>query len=80
MRLLTGSGEKSLEEISIIDYEGNLGYSLLSQDGLLFIRNDLRLRIMSNLSWSGDLFLPDTVQELLFKDRALLLMVYRKGL
>jgi hypothetical protein len=74
------------EEVSrgnypIIDYEGNLGYSLLSQDGLLFIRNDFKAPSYEQFELVfGDLFLPDKVQELLFKNRALILMVYRKGM
>ncbi|AKB12860.1 hypothetical protein SAMN02910340_00555 [Methanosarcina thermophila] len=74
-------GEVSRGNYPIIDYEGNLGYSLLSQDGLLFIRNDFKAPNYEQFELVfGDLFLPDTVQELLFKDRALLLMVYRKGM
>lgn len=73
--------EVSTGNYPIIDFEGNLGYSLLSQDGLLFIRNDFTAPSYEHFELVfGDLFLPDTVQELLFNDRALLLMLYRKGM
>lgn len=74
-------GEVSTGNYPIIDFEGNLGYSLLSQEGLLFIRNDFTAPTYEHFELVfGDLFLPDTVQELLFNDRTLLLMVYRKGM
>lgn len=71
--------ETSAGKYPIIDFQGNLGYSLLSEDDISFIRNDF---ISQNEYFElvfGDLFLPDTVQELLLKDKVLLLMVYRKG-
>lgn len=74
-------GEKSLQEKGpIIDFQGTLSYSLLNEEGILFIRNDFTA---TNYEYFGlvfgDLFLPDTVQELLLKGKVLLLMVYRKG-
>ncbi|WP_292390283.1 hypothetical protein [Methanosarcina sp. UBA5] len=72
--------ETSAGKSPIIDSQGNLGYSLLSEEGILFIRNDFT---PANYEYFelvfGDLFLPDTVQELLLKDKVLLLMVCRKG-
>lgn len=57
-----------------------MGYSLLSEDGILFIRNDFTATNYEQFELVfGDLFLPDTVQELLLKDKVLLLMVCRKG-
>jgi hypothetical protein len=73
--------EVSTGKYPIIDFQSNPGYSLLSQEGLLFIRNDFMAPTYEQFELVfGDLFLPDTVQELLFKDRALLLMVYMKGM
>jgi len=72
--------EISKGEYPIIDFQGNLGYSLLSEDGILFVRNDFTAPSYEQFELVfGDLFLPDTVQELLFKDKMLLFMVYRKG-
>jgi hypothetical protein len=63
----------------IVDSQGNLGYSLLSEDDILFIRNDFKSQSYEQFELVfGDIFLPDTVQELLFEDKVLLLMVYRK--
>jgi hypothetical protein len=73
--------ETSAGKGPIIDFQGNLGYSLLSEDGISFIRNDFTAMNYEYFELVfGDLFLPDVVQELLFKDKVLLLMVYRKGL
>ena len=64
----------------IIDLQGNLGYSLLSDDSLLFVRNDFAASTYEEYELVfGSLFFPDMVQELLSKDKMLLLMVYRKG-
>lgn len=72
--------EVSTGEYPIVDFQGNLGYSLLSPEGLLFIRNDFTATSYEQFELVfGDIFLPDTAQELLLKDKALLLMVYRKG-
>lgn len=89
VNLLSQMDNKALDEFwretsagkgPIIDFQGNLGYSLLSEEGILFIRNDFAVTNYEPLELVfGDLFLPDTVQELLFKDKVLLLMVYRKG-
>lgn len=89
VHLLSQMDNKALDEFwretsagkgPIIDFQGNLGYSLLSEEGILFIRNDFAATNYEPLELVfGDLFLPDTVQELLFKDKVLLLMVYRKG-
>jgi hypothetical protein len=63
----------------IIDLQGNMGYSLSDQDGLFFVRNDFTASTYEEYEFVfGNLFLPDTVQELLSKDKVLLLMVYRK--
>lgn len=63
----------------IIDLQGNMGYSLSDQDGLLFVRNDFTASTYEECEFVfGSLFLPDTVQELLSEDKVLLLMVYRK--
>lgn len=57
-----------------------MGYSLLSEDGLLFVRNDFTAPTYDEYELVfGSLFLLDTVQELLSEDKMLLLMVYRKG-
>lgn len=65
----------------IIDFQGNMGYSLLSEGDILFIRNDFTAPNYEYFELVfGDLFLPDSVQELLFKDKVMLLMVYRKGM
>lgn len=89
VRLLSRIDDKALGEFwketskgkyPIIDFQGNLAYSLLSEDGLLFIRNDFPAPIYEPFELVfGDIFLPDTVQELLLKDKVLFLMVYRKG-
>jgi hypothetical protein len=72
--------ETSAGRYPIIDFQGNLAYSLLSEDGILFVRNDFPAPNYEQLELVfGDIFLPDTVQELLFKDKVPLLMVYRKG-
>jgi hypothetical protein len=72
--------EISAGKYPIIDFQGNLAYSLLSEDGVLFVRNDFPAPNYEQFELVfGDLFLPDTVQELLFKDIVPLLMVYRKG-
>lgn len=72
--------ETSAGKHPIIDSQGNLAYSLLSEDGILFVRNDFPAPNYEQFELVfGDIFLPDTVQELLFKDKVLLLMVYRKG-
>ncbi|AKB52159.1 hypothetical protein MSBRW_2906 [Methanosarcina barkeri str. Wiesmoor] len=53
----------------------------MSEDGILFIRNDFAATKYEQFELVfGDLFLPDTVQEILFKDKVLLLMVYRKNM
>jgi len=77
--------DKFWKEISagkspIIDSQGNMGYSLLSDEDILFIRNDFKATNHEYFELVfGDLFLPDTVQELLLKDKVLLLIVYRKS-
>jgi hypothetical protein len=72
--------EISAGKYPIIDFQGNLAYSLLSEDGVLFVRNDFPAPNYEQFELVfGDIFLPDTVQELLFKDKVPLLMVYRKG-
>jgi hypothetical protein len=72
--------ETSAGKYPIIDFQGNLAYSLLSEDGILFVRNDFTAPNYEQFELVfGDIFLPDTVQELLLKDKVLLLMVYRKG-
>lgn len=56
-----------------------MGYSLSDQDGLLFVRNDFTASTYEEYEFVfGNLFLPDTVQELLSGDKVLLLMVYGK--
>lgn len=71
--------DTSAGKYPIIDLQGNLGYSLLSDDGLLFVRNDFTASIYDKYELVfGSLFLPDTVQELLSEDKVLLLMVYGK--
>ncbi|AAM06973.1 hypothetical protein [Methanosarcina acetivorans] len=63
----------------IIDLQGNMGYSLSDQDGMLFVRNDFTASTYEVCEFVfGGFFLPDTVQELLSKDTILLLGVYRK--
>lgn len=89
VRMLSRMDNKALDEFwretsagkhPIVDSQGNLGYSLLSEDGILFIRNDFTAPNYEQFELVfGDIFLPDTVQELLFKDKVMLLMVYRKG-
>jgi hypothetical protein len=72
--------ETSAGKYPIIDSQGNLGYSLLNEDGISYIRNDFPATSYDPFELVfGGLFLPDTVQELLSKDKVLLLMVYRKG-
>lgn len=71
--------DTSAGKYPIIDLEGNMGYSLSDQDGLLFVRNDFTASTYEEYEFVfGNLFLPDTVQELLSGDKVLLLMVYRK--
>lgn len=73
-------GEVSTGKDPIVDFQGNLCYSLLNPEGLLFVRNDFTAPSYEEFELVfGDLFLPDTVQELLFKDKVMLLMVYGKG-
>ncbi len=89
VHLLSQMDTKALDEFwkeissgkgPIIDFQGNLGYSLLSEEGILFIRNDFTATNYEYFELVfGDIFLPDTVQELLLKDKIMLLMVYRKG-
>lgn len=89
VHLLSRIDDKALDEFwketsagksPIVDSQGNLGYSLLSEDGILFIRNDFAATSYEQFELVfGDLFLPDTVQELLIKDKVLLLMVCRKS-
>lgn len=63
----------------IIDLQGNMGYSLSDQDGMLFVRNDFAASTYEVGEFVfGSFFLPDTVQELLSEDKVLLLGVYRK--
>lgn len=63
----------------IIDLQGNMGYSLSDQEGMLFVRNDFAASTYEMCEFVfGSFFLPDTVQELLAEDKVLLLMVYRK--
>ncbi|HIH73964.1 MAG TPA: hypothetical protein HA306_01285 [Methanosarcina sp.] len=88
IRLLSRIGDEALDrfwrDISagkypIIDLEGNMGYSLSDHDGLLFVRNDFKTSTYEEYEFVfGNLFLPDTVQELLSGDKVLLLMVYGK--
>lgn len=71
--------DTSAGKYPIIDLEGNMGYSLSDQDGLLFVRNDFTASTYEEYEFVfGNLFLPDTVQELLSGDKVLLLMVYGK--
>ncbi|WP_410507458.1 hypothetical protein RSJ42_11635 [Methanosarcina hadiensis] len=71
--------DTSAGKYPIIDHEGNMGYSLSDQDGLLFVRNDFSDSTYEECEFVfGNLFLPDTVQEILTGDKVLLLMVYRK--
>ncbi|AKB77385.1 hypothetical protein MSHOH_0902 [Methanosarcina horonobensis HB-1 = JCM 15518] len=71
--------DTSAGKYPIIDLEGNMGYSLSDQDGLLFVRNDFTASTYEDCEFVfGNLFLPDTVQELLSRDKVLILMVYRK--
>ena len=71
--------DTSAGKYPIVDLEGNMGYSLSDQDGLLFVRNDFTDSTCEECEFVfGNLFLPDTVQELLTEDKVLLLMVYRK--
>lgn len=71
--------DTSAGKYPIIDLEGNMGYSLSDHDGLLFVRNDFTSSAYEEYEFVfGNLFLPDTVQELFSKDKVLLLMVYRK--
>lgn len=71
--------DTSAGKYPIVDLEGNMGYSLSDQDGLLFVRNDFTSSTCEECEFVfGNLFLPDTVQELLTGDKVLLLMVYRK--
>lgn len=89
VHLLSRIDDKALDEFwretsagksPIVDSHGNLGYSLLSEDSILFIRNDFTATNYEQFELVfGDLFLPDTVQELLLKDKVLLLVVYRRG-
>ena len=64
----------------IIDLEGNLGYSLSSEeDGIQFVRNDFMPTIHTGYEFVfGNIFLPDTIQALLSENKVLLLMVYSK--
>lgn len=88
IRLLSRIDNKALDRFwmdtsagkyPIIDLEGNMGYSLSDQDGLLFVRNDFTASTHEECEFVfGSLFLPDTVQEILSGDKLLLLMVYRK--
>jgi hypothetical protein len=72
-------GDVSTGKYPIIDLEGNLSYSLLDQDGLQFIRNDFMPTIYTGYEFVfGNVFLSDTTQELLTKDRVLILIVYSK--
>lgn len=71
--------DTSAGKYPIIDLQGNMGYSISDQDGLLFVRNDFTASTYEEYEFVfGNLFLPDTVQELLSEDKVLLLMVYRK--
>jgi len=88
VQMLSKMDDKALEEFwretsagkfPIVNYQGNLGYSLLSEDDILFIRNDFTSQNYEQFELVfGDIFLPDTIQELLFENKLLLLMVYRK--
>jgi hypothetical protein len=88
IRLLSRIEDKALDRFwkdtsagkyPIIDLEGNIGYSLSDQDGLLFVRNDFSSSTYEEYEFVfGNIFLPDTVQELLSEDKVLLLIVYRK--
>ncbi|HEY3360569.1 MAG TPA: hypothetical protein VGK06_01755 [Methanosarcina sp.] len=89
VHLLSRIDNKALDEFwkeisagksPIIDSQGNLGYSLLSEEEILFIRNDFTSQNEQFELVFGDIFLPDTVQELLFNNKVMLLMVYRKGI
>lgn len=71
--------DTSAGKYPIIDLEGNMGYSLSDQDGLLFVRNDFTSSAYEECEFVfGNIFLPDTVQELFSGDKVLFLMVYRK--
>lgn len=71
--------ETSAGKYPIVDFQGNLGYSLLNEDGISFVRNDFTSQNEQFELVFGDIFLPDTVQEFLFNNKVMLLMVYRKG-
>ena len=89
LRLLSQIEEEALDffwiEIGngrypIIDLEGNLSFSILNQEGLLFIRNDFPAsNYMQYELVFGGVFLPDTVEELLSRDKILILMVYNQN-
>lgn len=71
--------DTSAGKYPIIDLEGNMGYSLSDQEGLLFVRNDFTSSAYEECEFVfGNIFLPDTVQELFSGDKVLFLMVYRK--
>ncbi len=88
VQMLSQMNDKALEEFwretsagkfPIVDSHGNMSYSLLSEDDILFISNDFTSQSDEQFEMVfGDIFLPDTIQELLFEDKVLLLMVCRK--
>ncbi|HWR24891.1 MAG TPA: hypothetical protein VN278_01545, partial [Methanosarcina sp.] len=64
----------------IIDLESKMSYSIMNQEGLLFIRNDFTASTYTQYELVfGGFFLPDTVEELLSQDEILLLIVYNHG-
>lgn len=64
----------------IIDLEGKLSYSIMNQEGLFFIRNDFTASVYAQYELVfGGFFLPDTVEEILSRDKILLLAVYNQG-
>ncbi|MGB9927113.1 MAG: hypothetical protein ACPK85_01760 [Methanosarcina sp.] len=63
----------------IVDFEGNLSYSIMNQEGLIFIRNDFSASIYTQYELVfGGFFLPDTVEEILSRNKIALLMVYNQ--
>jgi hypothetical protein len=64
----------------IIDLEGKMSYSIMNQEGLLFIRNDFTASRYAQYELVfGGFFLLDTVEEILSRDKILLLIIYNQG-
>jgi hypothetical protein len=64
----------------IIDLEGNLSYSISSEeDGIQFVRNDFMPTIQTGYEFVfGNIFLTDNIQALLSEDKVVLLIVYSR--